>query len=169
MQRYLRLLVICLSCPSQFGTQNASLLATARSEVESFLLRDGITPNSPSLGARVARCEEEEKRAHERHRQWTEMGQKSERLQAAWRSYRHKLIDGGMFPLASASPRARCSSKAIRLADELDRTMAHARTTSKSTALPQEHQEAIQWASIWFGQALQWVQPEGDPHTVETS
>ena len=155
MQRYLRLLVICLSCPSQFGTRNPSLLATARSEVESFLLRDGITPNSPSLGALVARCEEEEKRDDERHRQWTETGKKSERLQAAWRAFRHKLIDGGMFSLAKFSLLAHCSSKAIRLADELDRTMAHAKTTSKTTALPQEHQEAIQWASIWFGQALQ--------------
>lgn len=97
MQRYLRLLVICLSCPSQLGTRNQSLLAVARSEVESFLLRDGITPNSPNLVALIARCEEEEKRADERHRQWIETGQKSERLQAAWRSYRHKVIDGGMF------------------------------------------------------------------------
>ena len=60
-----------------------------------------------------------------------------------------------MFSLAKFSLLAHCSSKAIRLADELDRTMAHAKTTSKTTALPQEHQEAIQWASIWFGQALQ--------------
>ncbi|GAA5877826.1 hypothetical protein JCM3774_000188 [Rhodotorula dairenensis] len=135
MQRYLRLLVICLSCPSRLGVEDQTLLGAARSEVEAFLLRDGVTPASTGLTALVTRCEAEEKEDDERHRRWVEVGQKSERLQAAWRTYRHKLIDG----------------------DELDRTMAYAKKTPKTSALPQEHQEALQWASIWFGQALHWI------------
>ncbi|GAA5989987.1 hypothetical protein JCM10908_002410 [Rhodotorula pacifica] len=135
MQRYLRLLVICLSCPSRLGAKDPSLLTSARAELESFLLRDGVTPSSMALMALVTQCEDEETEADQRHERWIAIGQKSERLQAAWRSYRHKLIDG----------------------DELDRTMGYAKKSSKTTELPREHQEAVQWASIWFGQALHWI------------
>ncbi|BGP58145.1 hypothetical protein JCM8202v2_005806 [Rhodotorula sphaerocarpa] len=141
MRRYIRVLVVSLACPLPPSGGDAAvagqqqLLERAREEVEAFLMRDGVTTESPGLVALLSKCEAEDRAAEARHQRWVQVGQRAQKLQEAWRTYRHKLIDEG----------------------ELDRTMDFARRYSKTTELPIEYQEAVQWASIWFGQALHWI------------
>lgn len=116
MRRYIRVLVVSLACPLPPSGGDAAvagqqqLLERAREEVEAFLMRDGVTTESPGLVALLSKCEAEDRAAEARHQRWVQVGQRAQKLQEAWRTYRHKLIDEGesVSVLAAASRLRSC-------------------------------------------------------------
>ncbi|GAA5866451.1 hypothetical protein JCM8547_000629 [Rhodosporidiobolus lusitaniae] len=135
VQHYLRLLVISLSSPHP-SLRDSALLLRAREKLEAFLLSDGKDGFGEAEWSKlVKRGVEEEKRDDEEHRHWVQVGLRVKRLRSTWLRYRRALIE----------------------TDELDKTIAHAKKTSRVDQLPQAYQDAEEWARIWVAYALHYI------------